>query len=162
MSSSRPTIHWNKRDIDRMLDLLPTLESPGFRIAEWPDRTIQQHNGSTVYYLPLPEYHPIIDQFYKLCENTSCYIKPYNALPEDPEGQESDSSVYQLYQSVADIVQASLNQIRRYFILCARGERFCDGCIAGQYKDGLLLAAFHRLKELREKMNTNSGTVRNL
>ncbi len=48
---------------------------------------------------------------------------------------------------------ATLNQVRRYLMLCTRGERFCDGHVAGEFDSGALLAALRRLRVLRNEMD---------
>jgi hypothetical protein len=74
---------------------------------------------------------------------------PYALLPEDPKGLEPGTDVLKVLQSVGDMEKASLGQIRRYLVLCIRGERFCDGYIAGQFESGLIQAALRGLKQIR-------------
>lgn len=153
MSIKRRTKEWSKRDIDRMLKLLPIIEDRGFQVAVWPEHEPREVDGMMVHQIPYPEYHPVIDQLRDLWLNSSCYTNPYEILPEDPLGLNPDSmEAATVLTSARDMESATLNQIRRYFILCTRGEHFCDGYIGGQFRDGAFQAALARLKLLRELM----------
>ena len=136
MSYNNPVKNWILSDMDKMLDLLPIMEAGGFQIATWP--------GSGVY----PDYHPVVNEFMDLGYNTSCFIQPYEPLPEDPAGVDP----MQLLKTASEMENASINQIRRFFIQCLRAEKFCDGAIEGRFKDGRLLAALRRVKQIRESM----------
>jgi hypothetical protein len=102
--------------------------------------------------LASPSYHPVIHKFWSLCYKSSAYIDPYGVLPDDPEGLESGIEVVKVLASSSDMEKASLNQIRRYFVLCTRGERFCHGYIEGEFKSDRIQAALLRLKKLRDAM----------
>ncbi|GMV88484.1 MAG: hypothetical protein AMXMBFR81_14150 [Chthonomonas sp.] len=41
--------------------------------------------------------------------------------------------------------EANLDQVRQYMALTIRGERWCDGNIAGEFELGVIQAAFQRL-----------------
>ena len=133
---------WGKEELDAVLALLPTFESPGFKMAEWqvfePDE-----NGITQ--MPYPTYVPIVDQLFALVAG----VHPYDALPEDADDQGiKPETVFDL-ESFSSM---SINQVRRYFSHCRRGERFCDGYIEGQFLNGKLLAALHRLHEIQQAL----------
>jgi len=55
-------------------------------------------------------------------------------------------------QNASDMSHATVDQIRRYFNLCTRAERFCDGAIEGHIENGLIPAALCQLRRLRESM----------
>lgn len=149
MSYDRPTKKWSLRDIDTMLEFLPMMEEPGFVAATWPVPEKRDASGNPVMCWPYPSYHPLIHEFISLCYKTSIYTDPYALLPEDPKGLEPGIDVLKVLQSVGDMEKASLGQVRRYLVLCTRGERFCDGYIAGQFESGLIQAALRRLKQIR-------------
>ena len=125
MSYDKPTKKWSLRDIDTMLEFLPMMEEPGFIAATWTVPEKRDASGNPVM----------------------CW--PYALLPEDPKGLEPGTDVLKVLQSVGDMEKASLGQIRRYLVLCTRGERFCDGYIAGQFESGLIQAALRRLEQIR-------------
>ena len=135
-----------------MLELLQVMEAPGFQIATWPVHEPELRDGLVVHQMPYPEYDPVVDRFWELCYKSSCYIDPYAVLPEDPPGLEHEMDVVDVLRAPRDMEKATLNQIRRYFVLCTRGERFCDGYIQGQFEDGCLRAALLRLAALRAGM----------
>lgn len=47
-----------------------------------------------------------------------------------------------------DISTMSLEEIRTFLTHIARGERFCDGLLAGYVENGLLVKALERILEL--------------
>ncbi|MBX3095897.1 MAG: hypothetical protein KF812_03465 [Fimbriimonadaceae bacterium] len=147
MSMDEPTEVWARSDIKMMLDLLPIMEQPGFRVVEWVKRTDIAPDDPFTHDRV---YHPVIDRFWHLCYATSCYIAPYDPLPEDktPEGIKFCT----LGMSFAEdyFAAATLNQVRRYLLLITRSERFCDGFIQGEFECGKMLSAFRRVRELYE------------
>lgn len=153
MSDKRPTKTWSKRDIDRMLELLKVIESPDFAPFTWPVQEEQIENGVKVMQWPYPDYHPVVDEMWQLLYKTSAYIDPYKVLPEDPPGLEDGTDTLSVLNNCPEsIPTATLNQIRRYLVLCTRGERFSTGYIAGEFENGSMLAALQRLRALRESM----------
>jgi hypothetical protein len=79
-------------------------------------------------------------------------MEPYEVLPEDSTGTKPDTSTLHVLQNASDISHATVDQIRRYFNLCTRAERFCDGAIEGHIENGLIPAALCQLRRLRESM----------
>lgn len=151
MSIEQPTSEWRTGDIDRMLELLNVIEAPDVVPFTWPEQEERIENGVKVMQWPYPDYHPVVDEMWQLLYNTSAYIDPYKVLPEDPRGLEDGADTLSVLNNCPGAIPtATLNQIRRYLVLCTRGERFCTGYIAGEFESGSMLAAFHRLKELRE------------
>lgn len=133
-----------------MLALLPIFEDEGFVPAAWIKFEPQMIDGRLVHRLPYPEYHEKVEEFRSLCFGSTCRIDPYGVLPEDPPGTEPGLDTARVITSEAEIAEATLNQIRRYLVLCVRAERFCDGYIEGQLKLGKIQAALRRVAELRK------------
>lgn len=152
MSVDHPTKTWSLHDVDLMLALMEVIESPGFDIATWPHREPQSLDGRFVRQMPYPDYHSVVDELTRMCYETSTFIDPYGLLPEDPRGLDPDSGATNLLSSPRDMDSASLDQIRRYLVICTRGERFCDGHIAAEFEKGCLQAAMRRLRKLRRDM----------
>ncbi len=148
MSERQPTGPWSQADIDRMLELLPILEDPSFTAATWPVLEPKIVDGVKVVQLPYPIYAPEIERLWELCYRTSCFTPPYEVLPEDPPGLELGTGTLEVLNSVRAMETATLAQLRRYFVLCTRSERFCDGYIAGQIESGIFVAALRRLRDL--------------
>lgn len=150
MSADHPTDKWSSEDIDRMPELLQVIEEPQCQLATWPDRTHVEADGTVVNQSPYPDYHPVVDEFIPFCCESSAFIDPYGLLPEDPPVRgEGEPVTPRILTSPEDMRTATLNQIRRYFVILTRGEYWCDGYIAQQFEDGLLQAAVRRLRELR-------------
>lgn len=150
MSYDRPTKTWAVRDIDRMLQLLDEIERPGFvAYTLWtqPKESIEPNSIPMTF----PDYHPVVKELIDLLYKSSAWIDPYAALPEDPVQEDVPFSVLGVSYSLAYFETATLNQVRRYLVLLSRGERFCDGHIAGEFNRGAVLAALRRLRALRSK-----------
>jgi hypothetical protein len=133
-----------------LLRLLPELESPDFVPATWPERWSSDEEGNRILHMPFPEYHPTVLRFLELARSYSAGIEPYKALPEDGTDEDIPFSVLGVSFPLAYIESATENQIRRYFVLLMRGERFCDGHIAGELQAGKPQAALRRLAALHE------------
>ncbi len=123
-----------------MLAILAPIEEEGFVAATWREGE---------WY---PTYHPVVAAWRALAGKSDTSMNAYTVLPEDPIGATPDPSLTKLTQTADQIEVATLNQIRRYFMLCVRGERFCDGYIAKEFAEGRMLAALHRLRRLRQEM----------
>jgi hypothetical protein len=152
VSVERPTKRWEPGDVDRMLAALPVVEAEGFVAATWSEPQVEIVDGVRHTSMPYPVYHPVVQTLWELCSGTGASIDPYAVLPEDPEGTEPGTGVLKVLESRERFAAATLDQIRRYFVLCTRGERFCDGFIAGEFAEGRMLAALRRLRELRDAM----------
>lgn len=140
---------WAQEDIDRMLEFLPVFEDPSFVPATWIKFEPEMIGGRLVHRLPYPEYCDKVEEFRRLCFGSTCGIDPYAVLPEDPPGTQPGLETARVITSEAEIATATLDQIRRYFVLSVRAERFCDGYIEGQLKLGKFQAALRRVAELR-------------
>lgn len=150
VGSDQPITEWLVEDIDLMLELLPIVEKPGFQAHSWPDPPVTSDaDGKRIYRMPYPNYHEAVERFRTLVYSTSAAIDPYAALPEDPTQDGVPFSVAGTHYPLEYFENATLNQIRRYLVLCTRGERFCDGHIASQFDSGAFQAALRRLRDLR-------------
>ncbi|MBX3097681.1 MAG: hypothetical protein KF812_12555 [Fimbriimonadaceae bacterium] len=152
MSMDCPTTEWAVDDIDRMLELLKVVESPDFVAFTWPDLPERTENGVRVLQMPYPVYLEAVDQLWKALYDTTAYIDPYAPLPENPTQDGMLFSVLGAHFPPDYFETATLNQVRRYLVLCTRGERFCDGHIAGEFESGALHAALARLKQIRSEL----------
>jgi len=153
MSLEKPTKKWRPADIDALLDLARVMESPNFEIMTWPDLPDLEENGTRIVQMPYPEYNPVVGLIMDMLYDSSAYIDPYGTLPEDPE---VDGRPFQPMGAEFPpdyFHRATLNQVRRYLVLCTRGEKFCDGHIGAEFKKGSFPAAFARLRALRSEMN---------
>jgi len=126
---------WPREDIERLLDLLPILEAPEFVPATWP----KLDNKDGVVQMPYPVYHETVEQ---LRERVWAGPKfdPYEALPEDTPETDPRKPNFET---------ATVNQIRRYLMLCCRDERFCDGHIESQFLSGSIISALRKLGALQ-------------
>ncbi len=133
-----------------MLELLQPIETPGFQIATWVHPEPIEKDGKLVHAFGRSDYHPVVQEFIPLCCETSAFIDPYKRLPEDPDWlNRREPETTRVLEKPADMETATLDQIRRYLVILARGERFCGGYIDGQFESGCLQAAIKRLRELR-------------
>lgn len=135
--------------IDLLLELLPTFEDPEFVPATWPERFHVDSDGKKHQHMPYPDYHPAVEEFRNRYPTLVDGIHPYEALPEDETTEGVEFNVLGTTFDQEYFARATLNQIRRYFMLLGRGERFCDGHIDSEFKDGKIVAALHRLIELK-------------
>ena len=134
--------------IGRLLELLPTFEAPDFVPATWPERFRIDENGVRHEHVPYPDYAPAVEEFRRRAPGFIAGIHPYRALPEDASQDGIVFSVLGTSFPLEYFQTATVDQIRRYFVLLFRGERFCDGHIEGEFKAGKVTAALKRLKEL--------------
>jgi type I restriction enzyme S subunit len=111
--------------------------------------------GGQSLHVPYPDYHPVVSQWFDLLYQTPFYIDPYAALPEDPTPDGVPFSVMGAHFPPEYFENATLDQVRRYMLLCTRGEKFCDGHIAGEFESGVIQAAFSRLEILEKSMRGN-------
>ena len=88
----------------------------------------------------------MVGQLHSLIVDTAALIDPYGQLLEDPTQDGIEFSGAGANLSPEYFETATVNQVRRYLVLLTRGERFCDGYIASQFDEGVLLAAFRRLR----------------
>lgn len=133
---------WKEQHINTFLQLLSDLSKPGFE----PYLPKDPNKESDPMFCSMARYAPTTSKLLGHCSD-STEIDAYRPLPEDPEGTTewfSDAVTPEYFAT------ATLNQVRRYLFRCSRGERFCDGAVAGECENGRMLAALGRLKELTE------------
>ena len=134
--------------IERLLGLLPAFEAPDFVPATWPPRFQIDEAGVRHEHMPYPDYAPEVEQFRDWAPAFTAGIHPYNALPEDETPNGIEFNVLGTSFPLEYFESASIDQIRRYFSLLNRGERFCDGHIGGEFEAGKVQAALQRLAAL--------------
>ena len=100
--------------------------------------------------MPYPDYHPAVEEFRERYPAVAGHIHPYNALPEDHHPEGVEFNVLGTSFSCEYFANATFNQVCRYLMLLGRGERFCDGHIAGEFKSGKIVAALRRMAELTD------------
>ncbi|MCC7230861.1 MAG: hypothetical protein IT203_10740 [Fimbriimonadaceae bacterium] len=135
--------------IDQLLELLPSFENPEFVPATWSDPFYFDKDGVRQMMMPYPSYHPVVAEFLNRYPLLADGIHPYEALPEDETREGVEFNVLGTTFDADYFANATIDQIRRYFMLLGRGERFCDGHIDGEFKEGKVVAALHRLAVLR-------------
>lgn len=115
--------------------------------------------GGQVLHVPYPEYHPVVEQWWNLLYDTPFYISPYGRLPEDPSSDGVPFSVMGAHFPLEYFENATLAQVRRYMLLCSRGERFCNGHIAGEFEKRVIHASFARLEQLIGNARANPSAM---
>ncbi len=135
--------------IGRLLEFLPIFEDPQFEPATWPERSYINSDGKRVMNMPYPDYHPKVEEFRDCHPALVAGIHPYDPLPEDETQEGVPFSVTGATFTEEYFAKATIDQIRRYLMLLGRGERFCDGHIDGEFRDGKVVAALRRLAILR-------------
>lgn len=134
-----------------MLELLEAMDEPGFIGATFVSGTSSIRDGQVVHQMGYWSYHRVIDSMWELLYTSSAKIDAYGQLPED-EPQEVGFDIFRIEQTNEFFMTASLDQVRRFLTLCTRGERFCDGHIAGMLESGMIKAALMRLRELHRTL----------
>jgi len=147
MSIHRPTKGVHRSAAEKLLAVLAEMEAPDFRFYE-PAPPEPSHDPPTIVLGSGPTYHPVFQKLWELLYDSSLYLDPYAALPEDPKQDGIAFSVMGASFPPEAFRSATLDQVRRYLVLCTRGERFCDGHVAGEWDSGALLAALRRFREL--------------
>lgn len=137
-----------RKAVNRLLDLLPALESADFVPATWPPRFHIDEAGVRHEHMPYPDYAPEVEEFLRVMPAFTADIHPYKALPEDDSQEDVPFSVLGASWPIEYFEEATVDQIRRYFALLHRGERFCDGHIGGEFEAGKVQAALRRLATL--------------
>lgn len=135
--------------IDQLLKFLPIFEDPEFIPATWPERSYINKEGKRVMNMPYPDYHPAVEEFRNQYPALAAGIHPYDPLPEDETAEGIPFSVTGATFTEEYFAKATLDQIRRYLMLLGRGERFCDGHIDGEFREGKIIMALRRLQVLR-------------
>jgi hypothetical protein len=144
-------------DILRVLRFKPIFDSLTVdQFRSWNDWfPIEVEPGVQVLHVPYPSYHPVVSEWNDAVYCTPFYIDPYREVSGKEGGVPpprflhiGDRGHPTPEQFFAD---ADLDEVRQYMAVCLRGEHWCDGHIAGEFKRGVIQAAFNRLKELVEE-----------
>lgn len=135
--------------IDELLTFLPVFENSEFKPATWPKRTYLNAKGQEVMMMPSPDYAKEVEEFRTLYPRLAGAVHPYDRLPEDDAAEGIKFSPGGTTFSIEYFSTASFHQVCRYLMLLGRGERFCDGHIEGEIKNGKVGAALRRLAVLR-------------
>ena len=125
--------------IDQLLTLLPELESPGATMGAWAD-------DLALGTMPMMRFSELGLRFYPAmydCGFVSAEADKERgrAVLEDPELLKA----------------ATLPDLCGALTFLARGERLCEGLIAGAFKNGTIVAVFRRLKQLAEAQRMSQG-----
>lgn len=115
--------------LDELIDLVKHTEK-----IEWGGGNVidKTEDGKDILQWPYPIYSKgLLESLVGLVEPDRNYIENYEKL-DDPIDYES----------------LTMDELRTVLTYYFRGERFCDGLIAGAVEDGTLLRVLMRLKEL--------------
>lgn len=137
-------VNWSPEATVNILRLLGQLLEPDVSICTWVRPEPKEENGKLVHYLGWPEYNPLVERFFEGCFAASDPANPYVSLPEDPPELEPGF----VLKTESDIAEATANQVERWLLLTKRQERFSDGHIEDQFKNGMMRAAHDRLSLL--------------
>ena len=117
-----------------LLELLPALEAEGFEAApSWGGG----ERSPGVFQMSYPKYCEEIQRFIELAHDPAIVDRDY-----------VDKSVGSRFGRVGFIEQASLDEVKSMLTFMVRGERFCDGHIAGLFDEGHVVAVLQRLRQL--------------
>ena len=106
-----------------------------------------------VLHVPYPSYHPAVWEWNEAVYDTRFYINPYRGeKPGDPIPHPRFLNIGARGHQTLDefFADADLDEVRQYMAVCLRGEKWCDGHIAGEFERGVIQAAFRRLSQLVE------------
>jgi len=120
--------------------------------------------GVEVLHVPYPSYHPAVWQWNEAVYETRFYINPYRGeKPGDPIPHPRFLNIGARGHQTPDefFADADLDEVRQYMAVCLRGEKWCDGHIAGEFERGVIQAAFQRLEELfsRSRSSADIGST---
>jgi type I restriction enzyme S subunit len=146
-------------DTDAVLDLKPTLDSltvEQFRTWNGPRNVrtepMELEGGGQALHVPYPDYHPVVTHWTEAVYCTPFYIDPYREVPGKkggvPPPRFMDLGEPGRPTPEESFAVADLDEVRQYMSLCLRGEKWCDGFIAGEFERGVIQAAFARLHQL--------------
>lgn len=143
-------------DVERILAYKPTFDRlPLQEFIGWEGGDkIELEGGAEAIQFPWPKYHPVVHDWSEAVYETMFYIDPYHGIKDgepipDPKflniGEQDHPKPSDFFAS------SCLSTVRQYMAVCIRGEKWCDGHIAGEFERGVIQAAFNRLKELVEE-----------
>ena len=130
--TSIPTL----QQIEELTAFLPRLYAEGFSpVIQWNGG---KQNDRT-FTLPYPEYHPLVDEFFRHVSSDGWLDYEYN-----PE------KAYEMLKDENAVKTASLQQIQTMLTFCVRGERFSDGHWGEMIEKGYIRRLLERLNEIKE------------
>ena len=122
-------------EMSQLTAYLPLLYAPGFEpVLRWHGG---EREADGAYRLPYPEYHPLVEEFFRLVASEGWLDYQYN--PDDAARMLSEPSF---------IRSASLAQIKSMLTFCVRGERFADGHRAEMIENGSICRILERIEQL--------------
>ena len=121
----------NQDFIDAVLAYIPILSDPSFAFGEW-----RMPQGQFPHYFFNVEADQFVDALSRLM-----IVFDWPAWKEEATGLMKDP------KALADV---DLLTLRKLITTHLRAERFNEGHLASQFKNGHLLAVLQRLEELRE------------
>jgi len=119
-------------DMDRLNELIDLVKNTGK--IKWGGGNVidKTEDGKEIIQWPYPIYpEGLFELLYGLFETDKDYIENYEKLGDPID-----------YGSLSE--EESITVITHYL----RGERFCDGLIAGALEDGTLIKVLERIKEI--------------
>lgn len=123
------------QDMRQLVAYLPFLYAPGFEpVIQWNGG---EKGEDGVFTLPWPDYHPLVEEFYRLVASGGWL--DYGYRPEEAARMLADDQL---------IESASLAQIKTMLTFCVRGERFSDGHWAEMIENGNIRKILQRIAEL--------------
>jgi hypothetical protein len=118
-------------DLDAILSFLPTLSQPDFVFGEW-----KTPSGQFPHYFFSPETLQFLKALDKLI-----VVFDWNVWHEEAA---------RYMEHPAALAKADLLTLRKLITTHVRAERFTEGHLAAQYKNGHLVAILEQLKKIRE------------
>jgi hypothetical protein len=131
---------WKISDRKNALAHFEDLSSEEFIPCQWivPEPLVE--DGKTVHYVGWPEYDPRVEAFF-FAVWSEPGLNPYN----EGDWQEFYGS---FWTNPSRFESATVDDLRRFFMILKRRERFGDGTIESAFKKGLMRSALLRLREL--------------
>jgi hypothetical protein len=108
-------------------------------------------SGVKVHQVPYPSYHSAVWEWNEAVYETKFYINPYrgeNSGEPIPHPRFLNIGARGHTTPEEFFAKADLDEVRQYMAICLRGEKWCDGHIAGDFERGVIQAAFQRLEQL--------------
>jgi hypothetical protein len=122
--------HVTIKDINRILKFLPLLQEP----AETYFKVHQDKPAEGVISMPFWEYGDTVANLFIAIYETGLATTKYACTLHDS----------------AKLAKADIKAIAKCLTFHNRGERFCDGHIAGKLKNGHIQAILKQLSEIRK------------